>query len=106
MTVYSLEQEIFYKLKAFIQSDRNALVDVMCIGFVGPGYRDGQHCYYQASAKKAAISRPFEIWNNCKKMFEPDINNFHHIYRKDKAKLVFVQLIPGRVALLIETYKK
>ena len=72
------------------------MVDVICVGFMGPGYTDGENCYYIANAKKSAISRPFEIWTNCEKMFQHESSDdFNHTFRKDKPKFLFLQLALG-----------
>ena len=84
-------QEIYNKLKVFAESKDHFPLVMTFVAFVGTGHQDGQTCYFETKPR-SHLSKPFEIWANCKKIFESEESSLN---LNRKPKHVFVQLIEG-----------
>ena len=88
-------QEIYTKLKAFAASEDHLGSALTIVAFIGSGHGDGQTCLFQ-TRPTSKYSKPFEIWANCKNLFK---NKKSTLNRNRKPKLVFIQLIEGKIII-------
>ena len=61
------------------------------VGFLGTGYQEGHDCYFKTKSTVTANPKPFEIWANCRKIFQN-----RSMYLNEKPKLFFIQVLPGK----------
>ena len=87
-------------MKGFADSDHHAMYDIIYVVFIGPGHKEGGSCYFH-SKKVTAYSKPFEIWANCRTLFQP--GNF---FLKDKPKIFLINLATGEILVhIVKSYQ-
>ena len=82
-------------MEGFADSKDHKMYDIIYVVFIGAGHKDGESCYFH-SKKVTAHSKPFEIWTNCRMLFEPG-----NIFLKDKPKLFLINLVTGDILVHI-----
>ena len=90
----NLFQELYCKLKAFVENEDHLPMVMTFVTFVGCGQEYGNKCYFETKPT-SANSRPFEIWTNCMKIFA----NRKSWRLAGKPKILFVQLRSGMVTI-------
>ena len=87
-------------MKGFADSERHAFFDLIYVVFIGPGHKEGGGCYFHSKIV-TAHSKPFEIWSNCRTLFQP--GNF---FLKDKPKIFLINLATGDILVhIVKSYQ-
>ena len=87
-------------MKGFADSERHAFFDLIYVVFIGPGHKEGGSCYFHSKIV-TAHSKPFEIWSNCRTLFQT--GNF---FLKDKPKIFLINLATGDILVhIVKSYE-